>query len=85
MEKKLDPKYARIQKYYTAQLATLYGLDFDTMYLKLRELVPVLGEKAKGKAWDVKEVTYIFYKLGTPLAKPLAKRGRKSSNSKAAA
>jgi hypothetical protein len=82
---KIAPKYARVQKYYTAQLATLYGLDFETMYLKLREFVPVLGEKEKGKPWDLKEVNYIFYKLGTPLAKPLAKRGRKRPATKVAA
>lgn len=72
------PQYARIQKYYTSQLAKLYEVDFETMYTKLRDLVPVLGEKMKGEPWQPKEVIYIFYKLGTPLAKPLSRRGRKS-------
>lgn len=74
---KITPQYARVQKYYTSQLAKLYDLDFETMYQKLREFVPILGEKVKGEPWHPKEVSYIFYKLGTPLAKPLAKRGRK--------
>ncbi len=73
---KLRINYARIQKYYTTQLAALYEVDCETMYLKLRELVPVLGEKMKGKAWSPKEVVYIFYKFGTPMAKPLQRRGR---------
>lgn len=70
------PQYARVQKYYTSQLAKLYGLDMELMYTKLRELVPVLGEKVKGTPWQPKEVAYIFYKFGTPLAKPFVKRGK---------
>jgi hypothetical protein len=74
---KAGNQYARIQKYYTSQLAKLYEVDCETMYNKLRELVPVIGEKVKGRAWHPKEVVYIFYKFGTPLAKPLSRRGRK--------
>ncbi|HVD96954.1 MAG TPA: hypothetical protein VNB90_02040 [Cytophagaceae bacterium] len=73
----LSPQPARIQKYYTSQLAKLYDVDPETMYKRLRKLVPILGEKHKGKPWFAKEVRYIFYKLGTPLSKPLSRRGRK--------
>ena len=76
--KNSQPVYARIQKYYTSQLARLYDLDGETMYAKLRELVPVIGEKVKGRPWNPKEVVYIFYKFGTPISKPLSRRGRKS-------
>lgn len=70
-------KYAPIKKYYTAQLAHLYNLSFEEMYLKLREFVPVLGEKTKGKPWDQKEVQFIFYKLGRPFDKQFIRRRKK--------
>jgi len=73
---------APIKKYFTAQLAWLYGIEFKDMYAKLRELTPVMGEKEKGAPWSIKEVTYIFYKLGVPEDIKLPSRGRKQTRIK---
>jgi len=70
---------APIKKYYEAQLACLYGIDKKEMHLRLRDLVPVMGEKIKSEPYSEKEVEYIFRKLGHPQNSELAKRGRKST------